>query len=61
MPHTMYEPGGSPFGGAIDAVELMQLLPLAEGTGLVAQFMVLPKDQDTWLWYAEHEPFGVNE
>jgi hypothetical protein len=39
----------------------VQLVPLADGTGPVAQFMVLPKDHETWLWYAEHELFGANE
>jgi hypothetical protein len=23
--------------------------------------MVVPKDQETWVWYAEHELFGANE
>jgi len=37
------------------------LVPAAEGAGLVTQFLTLPKDQDTGLWYAEQELFGVNE
>jgi hypothetical protein len=37
------------------------LVPVVDGAGLVAQFFVLPKDQVTSLWYAEHELFGVKE
>lgn len=61
LPHTMYAPGPSLLGGAVAGVELAQLVPLPVAAGLVAQSMVLPNDQDTWLWYPEHEPFGVNE
>lgn len=60
-PHTWYEPAPSPIGGAIDGVELVQRLPLVDGSGLVAQVMMLPNDQETCWWYAEHELFGVNE
>ena len=56
----MYEPGAYELGGAVDGVELVQFVPLAVGAGLVAQFRVLPNDQDTWLWNAEHELLGVN-
>lgn len=48
MPHTLYEPGTSPLGGAVGGVVLVQLAPEVEGTGLVAQLVVFPKDQDTW-------------
>ena len=61
VPQTMYAPGDKPLGGAIDGVELVHLVPVVDGAGLVAQFFVLPKDQDTCWWYAEHELFGVNE
>lgn len=61
VPHTGYEPGAAPLGGAVGGVELVQLAPAVDGAGLVAQPFVLPKDQDTWSWYAEHEPLGVNE
>ena len=61
VPHTVYAPGDKPPGGAVDGVELVHLVPFADGAGLAAQFFVLPKDQDTGLWYAEHELFGVNE
>jgi len=37
------------------------MAPAVEGAGLVTQFFTLPKDQDTRLWYAEQELFGVNE
>ena len=61
VPQTMYAPADKPEGGAVDGVELVHLVPAVDGAGLVAQFLVLPKDQDTCLWYAEHELFGVNE
>jgi len=61
VPQTMYAPGDKPPGGADDGVELVHLVPLVDGAGLVVQFFVVPKDQVTSLWYAEHEPFGVNE
>jgi len=51
----------TPLGGAVGNEELLQFLPLAEGAGLVAQFLVMPKDQDTRLWYAGQERFDVNE
>ena len=60
-PHTWYDPGPSPVGGAIDCVELVQIVPLVDGTGLVTQFATLPNDQETGLWYPEHEPLGVKE
>jgi hypothetical protein len=60
VPHTTYEPGAAPLGGAVGGEELLQFLPLAEGAGLVVQFLVLPKDQDTRPWYAEQERFDVN-
>ena len=49
VPHTLYEPGAAPLGGAVGGVELAQLLLVLDGTELVAQFIVDPKDQDTWL------------
>lgn len=49
MPHTVYEPGASPLGGAVGCVELEQLVPVLVAAELVAQFIVFPKDQDTWL------------
>jgi hypothetical protein len=61
VPHTRYAPGDRPLGGAVDGVELVHLPPVVDGAGLVAQSVVLPKDQDTCLWYAAHEFFGVNE
>jgi hypothetical protein len=61
VPQTRYEPGDRPLGGAVDGVELAHLDPAPEGAGLVAQCFVFPKDQDTGLWYAEHELLGVNE
>ena len=61
VPQTMYAPGDKSLGGAVDGVELVHLVPVDDGAGLVAQFLVSPKDQDTFVWYAEHEPFGVNE
>ena len=48
-PHTLYEPGAAPPGGAVRGVELVQVVPAPEGAGPVAQLVVLPKDQDTWL------------
>ena len=61
VPQTMYAPGDKPPGGALDGVELAHFVPVVDGAGLVAQFFVLPKDQVTCLWYAEHELFGVKE
>lgn len=61
VPQIMYGPGGRPLGGADDGVELVHLAPVDDGAGLVAQFEVSPNDQETRLWYAEHELFGVNE
>jgi hypothetical protein len=61
MPQTMYTPGDKLRGGEVDGVELVHLGPLVDGAGLVAQSFVLPKDQVTSLWYAEHELFGVKE
>jgi cell wall assembly regulator SMI1 len=61
VPQTVYDPGATPLGGAVGDVELVHLAPVPDGAELVAQLMVLPKDQDTCLWYAEHELFGVNE
>ncbi len=61
LPQTMYAPGDKPLGGAVDGVELVHLVPVVEGAGLIAQFSEFPKDQVTCLWYAEHELFGVNE
>jgi hypothetical protein len=49
MPHTGYEPGASPLGGAVSGVELVQLVPVLDGTGLDAQFIMFANDQDTWL------------
>lgn len=37
----------APLGGAVGSEELLQFLPLVNGAGLVVQFLVLPKDQDT--------------
>lgn len=48
VPHTLYEPGKAPRGGAVGGVGLVHLVPELDGTGLLAQFAVLPKDQDTW-------------
>ena len=50
MPHTVYAPGEAPLGGAVGSVELVQMVPLADGAGLVVQLAVLPKDHDTWPW-----------
>ena len=61
IPQIMYAPGAKPLGGAVDGVELVHLVPLVDGAGLVAQFGALPKDQDTCLLYTEHEFFGMNE
>ena len=47
VPQTTYEPGAAPLGGAVGSDELLQFLPLVDGAGLVVQFLVLPKDQDT--------------
>lgn len=47
-PHTMYEPGVSPLGGAVGAVELVQIVPAVDGIGLLAQFIVFPNDHVTW-------------
>ena len=49
VPQTMYAPGDKPLGGAVDGVELVHLVPVVDGAGLVAQFVVSPKDQDTCL------------
>ena len=61
VPQTMYAPGDKPLGGAVDGVELVHLVPVVDGAGLIAQLFEFPKDQVTCLWYAEHELFGVNE
>jgi hypothetical protein len=45
----------------VGGVELVQPAPLADGSGPIAQPVVLPNDQDTWSWNAAHELFGANE
>lgn len=47
VPHTMYEPGVAPLGGAADGVALVQLPPVPAGAAPVAQLLVLPKDHTT--------------
>ena len=47
VPHTTYVPGAAPLGGALGTEELLQVLALVKGAGLVVQFLVVPNDQDT--------------